>query len=553
MSRKLAPRKTKAPDSEVLPDQYLFINKSANSASLSSSAAGERFYIHSHVHSKHHKNKRQQLNRVSTPDSDSAAVGPSSSKIFTWQSTSLENPTVTATLGEDAGSDPFDSSPWDNLSLREASNPATPKKSLSPPTSASPYQVVGGNAATLPATTPVQTDQKDQELLASVFAAFIERTAKRENQESQSEPVSPNYIRYKNATIDGFQECLMDPLIMYTTLTYCASCWYWAIGDESDLRPPEHYTVKAIEALRPRLQSIDQVDPYLIQTIYALAMSEMWRANYQPATTHLKMIRYLVFKAGGFHMLKPHMMEGLILCDKYTALGNFSAPIFHYDWEPEKLPARQLGEILNQVRPILPNLGRGFFEDIDEDQDILGPEIRAIINDLVQCMMVAVYARIRVNVDANIRRYLFMQHQSLVGRLLALSPPTNQVQECVRVALIIWLLKGTKYFGAQLWAQWLLPRLRDELSTPKSKGLGKDFDLPVPLVFWMCHLGAITADDPKMKVWFLRQTMQMVGRLRIRVTRESFRAVLDRYLFLESEGISRFESVLRSLGMTEEG
>ena len=44
-------------ESSVL-DQFLFVNKTPRSKSLSHSSRAERFSIHAHVHAKHHKQKR---------------------------------------------------------------------------------------------------------------------------------------------------------------------------------------------------------------------------------------------------------------------------------------------------------------------------------------------------------------------------------------------------------------------------------------------------------------------------------------------------------------
>ena len=555
-SKKKASRSSKSPeDTEGLPDQFLFINKSAKSASLSNSNPGERFYIHSHVHSKHHKTKRQQKSRSPNPDKGSPDKSPSSSKIFTWQTSPSEASSSAATNANDASPNLLSAwSSWKDLNLQEPTDIEGSANRSRSPLLTPIYSPISGNTRDPFYVTSAPIDDSDQRLLSYVFTTFIEQTFKAESLASETEVVAPNNFRHRSAVDERLQKCVVDALTMYTTLTYCASCWRWAFGKDEEERPPEYYMVRAIEALRPRLQRADQVDPYLIQAIYALAVSEMWSCNYQPATTHLTMIRILIRKAGGFRTLKPYLMEGLLLCDKYTALGKFTTPIFYEDWEPEELPPGRLEEIRSHVQSFLSNFATGFLEaSVENDEGRLSSELLTIIEDIGPCMHVAIYSRVQADLDPILQRWLFLQHQHIISRLLAFEH-ANQIQKCVQVALVIWLLKMTKYFGAQRWAKWLLTRLRGELLTLRTNDAenGGSPRKQIPLRFWMYHLGALSADDGDLRDWYLEHAVRSASSLGLSLDKDSIQRLLERFAFLKSETGVRFERLLNDLNEIEQ-
>lgn len=110
----------------------------------------------------------------------------------------------------------------------------------------------------------------------------------------------------------------------------------WATGERAiPDRPAEYYTVKAIEALKTRLgQSDPRTDSWLILSIYAMSVSDMWAGNFETSTSRMQIIRYFVTRTGGMTCLEPYSMERLILGDKYLAIRNFAPPILPFDWDP---------------------------------------------------------------------------------------------------------------------------------------------------------------------------------------------------------------------------
>ena len=389
--------------------------------------------------------------------------------------------------------------------------------------------------------TSTAIDARDQRLLYYPFTSFIETTF---NAESLSGMPSSAKFRHRKAIIERLRRCIDDKLTMYTTLAYCASCMRWAVGEEERERPPEFYVLKAIEELKIRLKMAHVVDTWLILSIYALAVSEMWAQNYEAATTHLKMTRHLVTQFGGLTKLDPYLMESILLCDKYVAIGKFEAPIFPLDWEPGSLPAPKMLKIQIESEALLSELTQGFF---DLDKHLLGPEMLQVIDDVRICAQVSQQIGNQTITDQSDQQWLFLRHQAIICRLLSLST-SSETQECCRIALIVWLLKITVYFGAQRWSKRLLPALKAAMLRLDNSG---EWCPPV-LMFWMTSLGAMTAEYTDERDWFLMRTTKTARSMGIKPEKEPFRRILKRFVFLKCEDGLQFYRMVRAVRELED-
>ncbi|MCJ1449813.1 hypothetical protein MMC28_000141 [Mycoblastus sanguinarius] len=511
---------------DPLPDQFLFVNKSANSGSLSHSNPEERFFIHSNVHSKYHKNKRQTRQRsllLDLPLSSDCTYYPSLFKTLR-----------TTNSAEQSGGSTAEKLVSRQKHPKEAITDIQ-EKSYYKLSSSAPQNIVDAVAIDPFYCTSTALDAKDQRLLYYPFTSFIETTF---NAESLSGMTSSTMFRHREAIVERLRHCVVDKLTMYSTLAYCASCMRWAIGEEERERPPEFYVLEAIKALKIRLKKADTVDTWLILSIYALAVSEMWAQNYDAATAHLKMTHHLVTQFGGLTKLDPYLMESILLCDKYVAIGKFEAPIFPPDWEPGSLPAQKMLKIQIEVEPLLSELAQGFF---DLDKHILGPEMLQVLDDIRVCAQVSQQIGTQESTDPSDQRWLFLRHQAIFCRLLSL-PTSSKTQECCRVALIVWLLKITVYFGAQRWSKRLLPALKAAILRLDIVGEW----CHLVLMFWMTTLGAMTAEYTDERDWFLKRTMKAARSLGINPDKEPFRRILKRFLFLKCEDGLQFFRMVRA-------
>ncbi|CAD6590068.1 MAG: hypothetical protein ASARMPRED_004544 [Alectoria sarmentosa] len=518
---------------DPLPDQFLFVNKSARSRSLSHSNPEERFFIHSHVHGKFHKNKGQTRQRSLLPGSRSKSNCPNSQSTFeTSRTTNCSERSDGSTAAK----------PVSRQRHPKGAIPDIQENPYSGLGSSTPHNIIDAIAIDPFYCTSTHLDAKDQRLLHYPFTSFIEATF---NAESLSGTTPSTTFRHREAIIERLRHCVVDRLTMYSTLAYCASCMRWALREEERERPPELYVLKAIEALKSRLERAEVVDTWLILSIYALAVSEMWAENYEAATAHLKMTRHLVTQLGGLTKLDPYLMESILLCDKYVAIGKFEAPIFPLDWDPGSLPAQKMLKIQVEVEPLLSELTQGFF---DLDKHILGTEMLQLIDNIRVCAQVSQQMGTQEMTDPSDQHWLFLRHQAIFCRLLSL-PTSSKTQECCRVALIMWLLKITVYFGAQRWSKRLLPALKTAILQLDKAGEW----CPSALIFWMTSLGAMTAEYTDERDWFLKRTTKAGRSLGTEPDKEPFRRVLKKFLFLKSEdGLQFFRMVRAARQLSDE-
>ena len=509
---------------DSLPDRFLFVNKFANSPSLSHSNREEEFFIHSHVHGKYYKQKRQTRQRYQQSEPLVSSNRPSSlsdSKAFRTPNQSEVTSTSTSARLIAKHKHPKETVPH------------IQKDSQSNMYSSALHNVIDAVAIDPFYCTASTIDAKDQRLLYYPFTSFIETTF---NAESLSWMASSTAFRHREAIVERLRHCVDDELTLYSTLAYCASCMRWAVGEKERERPPEFYMLKAIKALKIRLEKADVIDKWLILSIYALAVSEMWGQNYEAAIAHLKMARHLVTRIGGLMKLDAYMMESILLCDKYVAVGRFEAPIFGLDWEPGSLPTQEMPKVQTAVDPALSELAQGFY---DPESHLLGSHILQIIGDIRDCVQASQQS---VQGNALAQHWLFLRHQAIFRRLLSLQT-TGETQHCCRIALIVWLLKITVYFGALRWSKRLLPNFKAAILRLEHTDDGR---CPAVLMFWMTSLGAMTAEYTDERDWFLKRTVHTARSLGIQVDKEHFRTVLRKFLFLNCEDGLQFFRMVRA-------
>ena len=485
------------------------------------------------MHSKYYKNKRQTRQRSPLPELHWSSGRKSASSNLKSSRTAKdrENPGASAAAKLNQGHDHPKEAIADTNSNYYSKFDSSALLNIVDATAIDPFYC-----------TSSALDAKDQRLLYYPFTSFVELTF---NAESLSWANASTIFRHREAVVERLQRCVVDKLTMYSTLAYCASCIRWAIGGEERERPPEFYVLQAIAELKIRLENANIVDRWLILSIYALAVCEMWAQNYQAATAHLSMIRHLVTHMGGLSKLDPYSMESILLCDKYVAVGKFETPIFPLDWEPGVLPAQKMLKIQLEVEPMLSELAQGFF---DLDKHLLGSEMLQIIDDIRVCAQVSEQMRTQEITEPSKQQWLFLRHQAIFCRLLS-TTFSNEIQECCRVALIVWLLKITGYFGAQRWSKRLLPGFKAAILRLDNSGKW----CPSMLMFWMNSLGAMTAETTDESDWFLKRTMDAARSLGIKPDNESFRFILRNFMFLErEEGLQLFRMVGAAREMQDE-
>ena len=494
-----------------IPNQYFFVNKSVDSNSLSHSQPGERFFIHSHVHGRQHKIKKasQQSSPVSAKSS------PKSPTEETGNSKIQQKVGITSGVDEDADSrrDPYKSS-W--------------LETCSQPQIILPFDEIGSNAIDPFYCSAAPVDAKGQRLLGFTFkSGFLERSFKAEAMASDSQIGAPTSFRHIGGVEDRLRLCVVDESVMLTTLAYCSSALNWSTGWSDKDTPKEVYIVKGIGNLRQRLAAMDHVDNGLMLSVYALAVCDLWAENYNAAASHLQMIRHLSGLIGGLNNTTSYIMEGILLVDKYVAMHFFAPPILQGEWCPTRLPADKLHFIRLQMGSASNKMAQGFLELSDKE---LGIEMKGIVRDFILFIEVIEYARSITIADAEEQQWLFLQNQSLGDRLLSASP-SSIMEECCRIAVMMWLLKNIKYFGSQRWSKRLAPRLRHAVSQAD----GQTARSEPKLFFWVIIVGAMVSLGTEDEDWYLQRAMLLSHALGIKFENNTIQSICESFLFLLDE------------------
>lgn len=516
---------------------YLFVNKSAQSTSLSQSNDSEKFNLQSHAHSNFHR------------------IKPRSKAVSRWQSvSSAERDDDQRAPPERQGDGQHETSGHQSASLagrhpfpraRQAVTKIPGHSYMGHPQSRrihspSPFltlahEQIDGMTIDPFFCTRVPINSSDHHLLSAGFTSLLERIFEAE---SLSANPGSGIFRHAGAIQRRLEHCVVDDLTMYSTLLYSASLQRWALGLVEKDRPPEYWMGKAIPCLRTRLQHVNHVDCDLVLAIHALAVAELWSENYLAATAHLRMIRHLVHQKNNIKELPPLAIESLLMCDHYLAVANSSRPVFHQDWDPRDLTDPSfLQHIQSDLSKLESHCGEGFVEA--EAMEIFSPTFLSIVRDAVYCVHVAKYARsFMVENPSSLHQWLFIHRQHVLCRLLALVS-LDCIEDCSRLALAIWLLQITECSTPQKWIPFLIPRLYRAFLLIKTRGQ-QEQKCPASLQLWLSHVGASSAEDEDTRDWFRNEMRLTVLDLGPALGQTPLHQVFERYFFLPTESNSRY-------------
>ena len=504
-------------------DTFLFINKNAQSASLSNNTDGDKFHIQSYVQSKCRKGRRRatmQQTSCTYPPTAKTSTLKCSSHDVRQSNTIHRSPPRHVPAEADAGTKR--SSIW-LLITRVPRSPSMNDK-------ADPFD-----------STAVAIDEQTYRLLQYPFSDYVLKTFTAEGLGFIPGHRANGAVRHCNAIINRMRRCIEDELTMYATLTYSSSCVRWVMGQQQMQRPPEYFLVKAIEALRIRLQCSDVVDSWLVLAVYALSVSGLWVKDYEAASMHLKILRNLIVQLGGMRKLNPYVLENLIIGDKYLALSKCAAPILPFDWDPVPYknmlkPQHGLDTTPQHEASVLLGMDKGNPSEC----------VFSMMRDAADCLQTAHHIWTQSDTDSNDEHWLFLRHQALIYRLLSLVPRSD-LEECCRITLIMLLLHATMSVGARRSLERMVQRLRVPLLRLKYK-IDED---QMPLLLWITSIGAMTAQSPPQRIWFVNQTLRILTSLRLRPEKIEYRRILERYLFLEYVQGVQFKELFDSIRETE--
>ncbi|KAH7322569.1 hypothetical protein B0I35DRAFT_426047, partial [Stachybotrys elegans] len=332
---------------------------------------------------------------------------------------------------------------------------------------------------------------------------------------------------------------------------------------------PTTYARKALTALRLRVDRGEAADDWLLLSIYCLAAIEFWTnspplwsrqiANHntithkpmmQAAHIHLNALVRLVKEHGGWKCFDPYLLESSVLIDKYLAISELASPTIPLTWDPGPTPPAspawldgklpwagtnkrpfQIENTALHCRITSPCpiedaglvLGGGF------RQHGVDKQLLEVLFDIAQYIQFATCLwHSRETMTDQQESWLFHRLQALIYRLLALDQLLNPLDECTRLAGLVFILSTIDHRGAHIAAVALLSPLRDALNRMVSET--EAFDLQ----FWCLCVGAM-ADDLTIKTpWFLEQVAKRILDMGIDTDRDALERRLHSFLYIPS-------------------
>ena len=204
-----------------------------------------------------------------------------------------------------------------------------------------------------------------------------------------------------------------------------------------------------------------------------------------------------------------------------------SPPVLPFDWDPGSAAGQEYLNLRTPEAATECRLGTDFFL---LHSNTIGPEVQQIIEDLVQCVKVALYVDEEDISAAGIEHWLFMRHQALMSRLLSL-PKRGAICECCRYATLLWILSITNGLGSQADTHAL--RTAQHLKKALS-ALPSSADVPQHLLFWIAVTGAMAAEGTNLQAWFDQRVLELSQRLEVPADEMEYYNRLSGYLYVES-------------------
>ncbi|KAJ6441990.1 hypothetical protein O9K51_05541 [Purpureocillium lavendulum] len=375
--------------------------------------------------------------------------------------------------------------------------------------------------------------------------------------------------------------CVDDQALMYATLAYGSSLLAWTTGRLFE-HPPEYFLVKALRAVRERLREYDTppwqqylgghhhrrrhrrpdlpVHDWLVLSVYALAMTEMWNAlpamwtafpqrqaaaarlarhGVAASRTHLHALLHLVTRSGGWTCFDPYVLDSALLADKYLAISDMRPPVIPLTWDPG--PRSAHGGDRCHDENVFPRLGTGF------TAESLSQDLASVICDLVSYCRVAesIWSSKPVRVTNGDEAWLFRHLQAIKYRLLnhLHNASAGYTGRCVCLAAAIFSLACIPSRGPLVGAQYAATQLRAlllEADATNSALLNMSADMKL----WCVCTGALLPETFDGREWFVHQVARQLDGDEMM---QDLACRLEPYLFLPSRQGSYLSSLICTL------
>ncbi|KIY02507.1 uncharacterized protein Z520_00972 [Fonsecaea multimorphosa CBS 102226] len=494
--------------------KFMFINKTADSDSLSHSHKSERIKIHSHVQKGRRYKKSEggiiyaaqlpplrseprdgQMNdSQDDPDHEKGYNDGSStqntSDLVHYQSESPVNGQSDHALQPlDPNIDPL---LWD-YSLPRLKLSGSPESIPIFPASAEenfdPFEV-----------TCVRVDEAIYSLLHYFLQVWhpnvwhLERNGRADHQ-----------YAFRHDAMSLIQGCLHDEYNMYALLAYMASY----MQDIDGLPAPGDgavYMHRALRASQNYVKSRHPITGRLIFNIFALGCAEWYRYNREAAYVHLKAVKSVIDSIGGLKSQDGPLVDLLLTGDAYVAGELERKPLWSdSDFDNgDDHPMTAYG--LQELQKLLSGavaIGSGLLSSAQ--QNIIPATLRWIILDLA--VLLSVYrssqslgsaAEDQLSALEGLH-WINVRSIAIRHRLLHLDL-ADERSAAIRTAIVMWMFLCFTVTGRVRSAKVMAPLLRDRVSSVSEK----DWEGHEEVLLWVLSIGALSAQvGSETHTWFV--------------------------------------------------
>lgn len=272
---------------------------------------------------------------------------------------------------------------------------------------------------------------------------------------------------------------------------------------------PENYTVKAIQTFRKYIDAGQPITDQVVLAMHNLSMAEYSCKNFAGAKLYWKMTREMVILLGGFAKFEPYVAWLCLSADYMIAASTFTLPELDFIRSP-KLSG------LDVSRPI----------SVDGSADSL-MRLQILVRDSISLTQVIGYIHDLPPPASTGVKGLIMANRTLAYRLITMplqhqpftaasskNAPTSaeefnamvlgdaMIARARRLALVVWLWHTSLGFltypadhgqdVSSLMAQHVV-EISDRLQLAEKKLAGSGWSIREDLVLWLCLLGCIVS------------------------------------------------------------
>lgn len=290
-------------------EQYHFVVKDSNSASLSRGHEEEAYRIRCHAQT------RRRRGATSAPYGCTGRRPPNTDDEETTSrqhSEAREVMSTTVDLPWSSARAAFVQSHWNHYFRRAARG----ERWHQPNIISFSVQPHGNSTDPFTSTSMIHHPSVTQ-LVQFLQSDFNHSNFRAETWERLSGAVSrSDDFRHRAALSERIRKALQNDMLMLSTLAYASGAIGWRYGVSLKDLPPEYFIQRTYRSIRDRLQQSEEVEEDLLWAIYGLAAAEMWVMNFDAAAKHMRVLQVLISQLGGITKLTPLIMESIILGGK---------------------------------------------------------------------------------------------------------------------------------------------------------------------------------------------------------------------------------------------